>query len=125
MSKHTPCHVKEDLCREISKNSVYFLTSANLHFSSQVSCVFLCFCVSGNTATQQHGNYTTITLEVDSDYVKFLHVSCVSLCFSLLQTSMFSEEKVVVAVFPSSKCFCVFSRVSHVAQHAETRMQDC
>jgi hypothetical protein len=38
---------------------------------------------------------------------------------------MFSEKEVVVAVFPSSLCFCVFSHVSHVAQHAETRMQDC
>jgi len=41
--------------------------SANLHFSSQVSCVFLCFRVSGNTETWQHEKYITITLEVNND----------------------------------------------------------
>jgi len=41
--------------------------SANLHFSSQVSCVFLCFRVSGNTETRQHGKYVTITLEVNNN----------------------------------------------------------
>ena len=30
--------------------------SANLHFSSQVSCVFLCFRVSVFPETQKHGN---------------------------------------------------------------------
>ena len=47
--------------------SSFYGTSANLHFSSQVSCVFLCFRVSGNTETQQHGKYVTITLEVNND----------------------------------------------------------
>jgi len=34
------------------------------------------------------------------------------------------SEKVVVAVFPSFVCFCMFSRVSGFAQHVETRLQD-
>jgi len=38
---------------------------------------------------------------------------------------MFPREKVVVAVFPSFLCFHRFPRVSRVAQHMETRMQDC
>ena len=37
---------------------------------------------------------------------------------------MFPSEKVVVAVFPSFLCFHMFSCVSGVAQHVETRLQD-